>query len=220
MTDRKYSTRFEDHTGLLHKLTKGGFARLSKLDSAIFDYEDLYQEACVAYLSAQESYDESKGYGFGAYMGRTVINRFSALGDKMRMPGDETRMRLNVTRLEDMATGEDGDVGNTDCLPCMGVEDGMTPLESRQIAAEHFAKLAGDKDKKTRAILRDLIHPSLSIQDAHAAALAHYQHGLSMGLRCNYVAEEMDLRFICKYHDMPYYRFTERIKDKLGITFR
>lgn len=210
--ERKFSTRFEDHEGLLHVFTKGGFARFGDFDPAV-DYEDLYQEACLGFVRAQKSYDPEKGVGFSAYMGRVVVNGLYQTGKRIARQAVE----VPVTSLEEMVEClEDGD---SDDIACLGVED-IHAFEENQAARERMNAFDPVADKKERAIIRDMISPSEALKKAHAAARAHYEHGVSMGERGSYVAEELELRFICKYHGVTYPKFAKKVREKLGVEIR
>lgn len=81
-TGRGYSTAFEDHQGLLHNFTKQSFGILGEFKIPI-DYEDVFQEACIAYTKARDGYKPELGFTFSAYMGRAVTTHLTRFRSKL-----------------------------------------------------------------------------------------------------------------------------------------
>lgn len=211
MNNRAFSTNFEDHNGLLHKFTKSGFGRLRGMDIDI-DYEDVFQENCVSFVRAKQTYNPEAGISFSAYMGRAVWNNFNKLAEKLERERDELGM-VSVEELTETDEECDSALDNISGSLCEAVPSTEDALISFQEARANIAKLS----QKARLVVRDIMKPSQALIDQHAAEYAHYQHAKSMDEYAPRVPLEIDLRYVVKYHGMKFYKFEQELKEKLGI---
>lgn len=216
---RAYSLECEDHFGLIHKFAKGGFARLSGAGVDI-DYEDIFQEMCVIAVKAKTTFNPEFGNGFSAYLGRIMINNFNQYAARRI----REQSGLGTLHMEDL--GAEG----CDFLehyehsnqPRVGHEM-ETMQEARALLSRLVDKPSSKRKRKgdcqqARDIIRDLIAPSRALIAHHEAALAHYHYGTKeLGESVTRVPAELNLRYIAKYHGVPFYRFERTIKEKLGI---
>lgn len=74
--EKKYSTKFEDHAGLLRKLAWANYKWASALFMTDWEFDDCYQHACVSFCVARDRFDPNNGNGFTAYLGMVVRNQF------------------------------------------------------------------------------------------------------------------------------------------------
>lgn len=206
--ERAFSTKYEDHTGLIHKFSKGGFARLEQFNTSM-DYDDIYQENCVSLVKAQKTYNPECGIGFSAYMGRSMINNFNKLADKLIRENTE----IGLFSLEGFSD-DDGELDGFKAIEdtSAGPE---SDLEMTQEARARLAKLS----KPARSVIRDLIRPSIGLIEHHRAEYAQSCHGKEMGVPVRRIPIEIDLRYIVKFHGMTFRAFEMELKDKLDIEF-
>lgn len=80
---RAYSTKLEDHSPLIHKLTQKFLGRMNGAGCYALDYEDLYQQACMTYAKAQPRYNPEYGITFTAYLGRAIMNDMNKFMEKV-----------------------------------------------------------------------------------------------------------------------------------------
>lgn len=83
--NRAFSTRFEDHKGLIYTLAMRCYARLLGARITAMEFEDVYSEMCVSYTKAARGFDPSRGIGFGAYLGRACYNDFNKIAEKLEL---------------------------------------------------------------------------------------------------------------------------------------
>lgn len=76
MSDLAKDTRLESHKGLIHKLCKRAFGRSAALGLSL-DYEDLFQEGCIAWMAAEKKFNPQAGFYFSTYLGTAVTNRLN-----------------------------------------------------------------------------------------------------------------------------------------------
>ena len=67
---------YNENVGLVHAMSKKGFARLQKAGVAM-DYEDVFQEMSVVFLKTYQGFDASKGFQFSTYFYIAAQNRLS-----------------------------------------------------------------------------------------------------------------------------------------------
>lgn len=82
---RTYSTRFEDHKGLLYKLATQCYGRLRGAGITAMEFEDVQSELNIAYVKASRGFDASLGISFGAYLGRACFNHFNKLAERLEL---------------------------------------------------------------------------------------------------------------------------------------
>lgn len=153
MQGLRTSIRYEDHTGMLHKLTKKamGVVTEAKLSE---NYDDLFGMMCVSFVKCQQSYDPESGFAFTSYFGRACWNNFVKwLRDEM-----EVKISAGMISVEDMRlSGEDGD--DADVWDILADEQGESPEEivTRKLDVRH--KLRG-LSRDSKMIVRELLSPS------------------------------------------------------------
>lgn len=187
---RSFSTKFEDHEPLLHTMTRKCFGRLVQMNPSA-DYEDLFQELCVAFVRAQKTYDPTKGISFTAYMGRAVYNEFNRLMDKTVRDNTEIPM-ISAQELE--SRGDDGDIdfyGTFDPR-----QDTMEDLIVRSDdARDNFMRLS----YVARLVVKELHKPSPELLKTHAGMVAHATLARAMGESVGRVPHEITLRVVAQH---------------------
>lgn len=179
-------TSFERHQGLLRKLSVKAHMRMQEVDPSI-TYDDIYQDMCIAFMKAQQGFDESHGAQFTTYFGRTCWNEFMKVRDSL----DRTRRSLNYpVNLEAMVEqDEDGDGSIYEVLRDPNANSPEQEVSDEQ---QFHAKLK-NLSPYARAILEVLKHPS---QDA-LNAYSRYREAQLAANRSP--AEEITLAFIVRW---------------------
>jgi hypothetical protein len=67
--------RFEDHQGIIHMQAKFGL-KWATMNGLAMEYEDMYQEACLAFVQAAQGYDPDTGLKFSAYFTKVAFSQF------------------------------------------------------------------------------------------------------------------------------------------------
>lgn len=70
------SLRFEDNIGLVHLQAKFGHKWAMSAGATSLDYQDLFQEASLAFLNAAEGFDPDKDVKFSAYYTKAAYSQF------------------------------------------------------------------------------------------------------------------------------------------------
>lgn len=216
---RAYSTDFKDHEKLLHKFTKGGFARLRGAGIDGIEYEDVYQEMCVSFVRAAKSYNPDAGITFTAYMGRAVINNFNKHADRL-IRENESVGHLKIGDLVgDSPCDSEGD-GVVEMMDrfMMGnimsdISDQEETVLSREAGRINISRLSA----ASRKVIRDLISPSKELVAHHRAELAQSIHAKAIGAPSKRIYEEIDLKYIVKYHGLRFKHFNEEVIRVLGV---
>ena len=66
---------FKDNVGLVHNQAKQGFKWAQGAGLAL-DYDDMFQEASLAFVLAAETYDPESGFKFSAYYTKAAFSQF------------------------------------------------------------------------------------------------------------------------------------------------
>jgi hypothetical protein len=82
---RGFSTKYEDHTGLLYKFALMFHGRLQGAGITAMEFEDVRSELNVTYVKALKKYDPEKGITFTAYLGRACINDFNKVAERLEL---------------------------------------------------------------------------------------------------------------------------------------
>jgi DNA-directed RNA polymerase specialized sigma24 family protein len=143
------STRYEDHTGMLHKLAKRGWGRLQEagLDTA---YEDVFQQMCESFVKCQATYKPDTGFSFSAYYGRSIWNNFNAWAERLI----DEKHTLGLISVESLCKADDD--GEGDAFEFIEQEDEEDTPEDRLAARQEshrLARLLSDDAKRMVALL-------------------------------------------------------------------
>lgn len=138
----------EKYEGLLRKLARKAYGRLAVNGAdAIADFDDCYQEACMAYLNAVRCFRDDAGVQFITYLWRTVENSLS------RFVKDGVTSTINEFSV-DAEVGEDG-MTILDMIesPTLSPEE---QIERKQIFSQNIARL-GSRDPVALRLVRNVI---------------------------------------------------------------
>ena len=91
--------RYEDHTGLIHTITRKALARASGMGSTM-DYHDLYQETCVAFVKAADGFKPELGWKFSTYFMTTAWRHLNKMFEKE----ENYRVHLGVISIEKLSS--------------------------------------------------------------------------------------------------------------------
>lgn len=75
MTGNPAGIKFEDHIGLVHMQAMFGY-KWATGAGANMDYDDMYQEASLAFMAAANGYDPDTGLKFSAYYTKVAFSHF------------------------------------------------------------------------------------------------------------------------------------------------
>lgn len=138
----------EKYEGLLHKLARKAYGRLAMSGAdAVADFDDCYQEACMAYLNAVRCFNEEAGVQFITYLWRTVENSLS------RFVKDGVSSTINEFSV-DAEIDEDGST-ILDMIesPILSPEE---QIERKQTFSQNIARL-GSRDPVALRLVRNII---------------------------------------------------------------
>lgn len=176
--DISFSTKFEDHQGLIHKLTKKCWGRLKDVGLHDHEYEDVFQINCMTYVKAARKYEPERGITFSAYLGRAIYNQFNQHADNII----REKLSLNLQSYEDFKT--DGDDDSFDFMSIY-VSDGI--VENN---VEHAAILKQESKENIRKlsnlgklVIRELISPSISLKKSFTGMKAHSEMAKKQGVK-------------------------------------
>lgn len=82
---RGFSTRYEDHKGLMYRFAMRCYARVRGSGISALEFDDVLSEMSVSYTKALKSYDPARGITFSAYLGRCCFNDFNKLMEKLEL---------------------------------------------------------------------------------------------------------------------------------------
>lgn len=189
---RGFSTRYEDHLGLIHKLARRGWGRLTSANVFV-DFEDVVQEMSLTYVKAVEKYDPEYGVTFSAYLGRAIWNQFNKVAEKMI----DTQVELKMTSLDAMSSNTDGD--DFDVLESIE-SDELSP-EQYVDAMQQFRKNLQSLGPAAKFIVSKLINPSQDLVDALDLAQREAAIKRQNGQRAC-APREITIAFIAKHYQL------------------
>jgi len=210
---RAFSTKYEDHIGLLHRFAKGGFARLREIGIYI-DYEDVFQECCVSFVQAQKTYKPESGFAFSTYMGRSVINNFNSYAEKKI----REHLGLGIVHIEeifDKSSNSDG--YDSDPYDYVSMHAGGTDETAHATATLDARRGVPKMTVKARRVIRDLLAPSQALQQKHKAELAHAEFAKSVGENSRVTPKRITLRYLAKHHGIKMESFAAEVASKMGV---
>lgn len=123
--------RFEDHIGLVHMQAKFGF-KWAQGAGLSMSYEDLYQEASLAFLLAAEGYDGEKSK-FSTYYTKVCFSVFrKAIGQMTGVKNLSGWQRAEIAdrKAENKRRGEAAEA------PLLDVNYGLRPMQFSELGGE------------------------------------------------------------------------------------
>lgn len=74
-SEKTYSLEFKDNTGLVHLQAQFGY-KWAMMNGCVLDYDDVFQIASIAFLTAVEGFDRNAGITFSAYYTKVAFSQF------------------------------------------------------------------------------------------------------------------------------------------------
>jgi DNA-directed RNA polymerase specialized sigma24 family protein len=106
VSSKAYSTKFEDHTGMLHKLAKRAWGRLQEAGVTV-PYEDVFQNFCESFVRCEATFKADTGFTFSAYYGRSCWNNFNRWAEGQI----NEKHTLGMVSVEELGNDSDHDGG-------------------------------------------------------------------------------------------------------------
>lgn len=128
--EQRPTISFEENIGLVHFQAKRGYAWAQGAGLAL-DYDDIFQEASVAFLLAAEGFDPERGIKFSAYYTTAAFSRFQkAIGV---MTGVKN---LNPTQREEIANRKEENARRAAAAeaPLENMNYGLSPMAFSHIS--------------------------------------------------------------------------------------
>ena len=124
---------YQANVGLVHMVSKKGYARLQKAGVAI-DYDDVFQEMSIVFLKAYEKFDAERGFKFSTYFCMAAINRTNGWAQGLI----EERLKHGVVSIQEMSSNQGEDYDAEEVL----MVDPATPEAHYRVTEflEHIAK--------------------------------------------------------------------------------
>lgn len=202
---RGFSTRYEDHVGLLHKLARGQYAILQPYNPSL-EYEDIFQEMSLTYVLALETYKPELGITFSAYLGRAALNNFGKVRHKLITE----RSNLGMYSIDEH---EDED-GNNRILEncCDSTESIEQQIIERDEVVQMVRQIRGKGKGGTKlsrlalVLLGDLIDPSDVIRAAWFAKRHHARKAAAINPESEEAMDfpdEITLAFCARLRGVP-----------------
>lgn len=157
-SSRAYSTKYEDHIGLIRKLALRGWGRLTEANVHV-DFDDVVQDMTLTYVKAADKYNPDHGVTFSAYLGRAIWNQFNKFAEKeIRVQAD-----LKLVRFEQLGDAvEDSDDGSVyESI----ASDEWTP-EQYVEAAQQFRENMKSLGPTAKFIVSKLLNPTNDLMEA------------------------------------------------------
>jgi hypothetical protein len=153
VTNKSSSVKYEDHTGLLHKLAARGWGRLEAAGVSTA-YDDVFQLMSESFVRAQKTFDPTKGFSFSAYYGQSCWHNFNKWAAKQI----EEKHELGLISV-DALSAEHEDGGSSDAYEFINTamdddtdESAQDRLEARQ-ESHRAARLLSPNAKRVIALL-------------------------------------------------------------------
>lgn len=220
---RGYSTRYEDHVGLLRKLARGQWGIMQGLGIEV-EFDDIFQEMSLAYCAALSGYNPEYGITFSAYLGRTALNNWAKVKDRLV----RERMQLGMYSLDEIESGdEEGVASILDRIggTCLSPEDEILQAESGR---EGLVTLLRNLKRRTgkslsplaARLVSDLMNPSDTIRAAWLARRSHSLRSRALDPESEEAKEcgGISLIFIARLRGVPLPAFREVCSELNALT--
>lgn len=204
---KAYSTEFSLHVGLIRQLT-ASVAKRAMACGVDYDFDDAYQDGCVAYTKAAKGYDPERGITFTAYLGRTIYNELN----RQVQTWIECRSELHIQSIEDM--GAEG-------------QDILEVLEAPEESAEEILGHRQEMRQKvmalsamSRSVIRELNHPSPELRQTIEQKQISAKAQRAMGKKFVRVPDSPTFALVAEHLGLSkreYARIRQEFREKLGV---
>ncbi|WP_323016355.1 sigma factor [Castellaniella sp.] len=152
---RGYDTSFEAQNALMMMLSRRVHSRVRQSGAFIL-FEDIYQEACLAYTNALRTYDPSRGITFSAYLGRAVMNEANRYVKKRI----EERTVHKVVAFCELQS--DDNFSPEELIP-----DASFNVEDLSVRSAEIRERIDRLSLESKLIVRELLSPTRKVLAAH-----------------------------------------------------
>jgi hypothetical protein len=203
---RAYSTRFEDHQGLLTQMARKCYLRLAGAGIYALDVEDILGEFAIAYTRALRSWDAAKG-SFATYLALACYRQFNNVAEpllleqygELRPLGAKPdwkpsgRMGLQAVSIEDLNGDEQSE--GSDKWAWLPQSMFKTPAESYEAQCT-YRDFCRDVTllEETKAYVRALLEPDYELSPATRARIARRSGEVRSELATRFGVELQRLR--------------------------
>lgn len=157
------SLEYKDNIGLVHVVARRYYGWTMALGVSM-DYEDVFQEVSLAYVTAQRSYNPDSGYKFSAYFTRAAQNQIrkslGILTGAKRLNEDEKAALVELTKenKDRLAQGMEEKstyIGLSVCsLEALSDESGTNPLDAIASLGKDPEQLASEAQEWEHSLAR------------------------------------------------------------------
>lgn len=212
--NRSMSTKFEDHTGLIHQLTHKCYGRLKEVGVNTLEYEDVFQINCETFVMAAPKFNPEFGVTFGAYLGRAIYNQFNRAVKKIITE----HVELGMVSYHSFVADDDEEFDFLDCyehedLTVHGVEQ---VLVQRAEARERISKLS----PIAKVFVRELIAPTNALVETVAGLKENERRQKAAGVKSvrapgSHGIRAIKMHYGFRQHEMNKVR--DEFKEILGV---
>jgi hypothetical protein len=155
--NKSTSTKYEDHTGLLHKLAARGWGRLEAAGVPTA-YDDVFQLMSESFVRCQKTFDPTKGFTFSAYYGRSCWNNFN----KWAADQIEEKHELGLVSVESLSVEHDDGAGSDayEFINCAAEDDTDESAEDRLQSRQESHRAARMLSPDAKRVIALLVHNS------------------------------------------------------------
>lgn len=190
------------HKGMMIKLSRRAQRRLEGAGISV-EFDDIMQEATVAFIKAKQGFDPQNGAKFSTYLWTSITNNLNRFCDQMR---DLYRGSVSL----DAPSSDSKDAPSLmDVLVDINAIDPQEALMRNETAVETLAQFSPD----TRRVLTYLITQPESLMQEYGRVRAYYEHSREMGHAGPRVKFGID--FICEVMGMSN-SHRRRIKQEIN----
>jgi len=171
---------YNENVGLVHAVTKKGFARLQKAGVAM-DYEDVFQEMSVVFVKACEGFQADKGFKFSTYFFIAAQNKLASWTKKII----EERLVHKVVSIEEMNHNHGGEELDLESI----LPGDRTTPEDIASAKQCVADLAKSLSPVAAQIIEWMVEPPQALLDEFNRLEAHAAFARSIGFEQRFSAQ-------------------------------
>lgn len=211
------STSFEDSKSLLEYLAYKCSQRLYALGFHDTDKEDLYQDGCVIYSKAINSYNPDIGVPFNAYLRRAVLLEFN--NDVQRRVEMRETLRVVDVVNEERQNAVDADFIEPDTSH-PAFYGNIETVEDMAVRSDETRERIASLSPLAKVFVRELISPSEAVKRTLAAMQAQADFAKTLNQNIHR-PKEVNVKVIRKHYGVDrvqYGALKTEFLMKLGVT--
>lgn len=178
MTAIAPSQFYSENVGLIHKISKRGYARLQAAGVSM-DYEDVFQEMAIVFLRAYEKFDAARGFKFSTYFYMAAFNRLNKWAQDLI----DERINQGVVSIQELDTHGDEETNLAEVL----MVDESTP-EGHMRVTEFLEHIGKTLSPLANLILTWVVSPPQELLEEIRRAEAYALYGRQRGYQCRCMA--------------------------------